>query len=227
MKLPIVIGKNSLGENYVIDTKNLPHLFISYQEDLQMTTIFSSILRSLLENQQSLQLGLSFASKLTKELLPFIDESKIAIKFFHSNDTDIEMKTIDQFIKALASELKKRKLLKKRRSAIGLQPLLVFIDDIFEVIRSANKKTALKFIELLGLGGEHSIHIIAASSGIYKPLLNQLIRLNPALIAKLGKANHLADFDKPLAAELVMNPDGLIFFKERNEQTFTRLFPLL
>ena len=93
------------------------------------------------------------------------------------------------------------------------------------MIRSANKKTALEFIELLGFGGEHSIHIIAASSGIYKPLLNQLIRLNPALIAKLGKANQLADFDKPLAAELVMNPDGLIFFKERNEQVFTRLFP--
>ena len=120
MKLPIVIGKDSLGENYVVDSKNLPHLFISYQEELQMTTIFSSILRNLLENQQSLQLGLSFGSKLTKELLPFIDESKIAIKFFHSNDTDVEMKTIDQFIKALAIELKKRKQLKKKRSIVQL-----------------------------------------------------------------------------------------------------------
>lgn len=107
-----------------------------------------------------------------------------------------------------------------------LEPLVAFIDDIFEVIRSSNKKTALAFIELLALGSQQSIHFIAASSGIYKPLLNQLIHLNPGLIQRLNKANPKANFDKPLSPELVMNPDGLIFFKERNEYVFTRLYPL-
>jgi hypothetical protein len=225
MKLPIAIGKNSLGEKHLVDVITLPHLFISYEEDLQLESIFSSILGHLRANQLSLQLALSFGSKLSEMLLPFVEDNKIRAKFFHSDAPDVPIKTIHQFINTLTVELKKRKQLKKKRASIILEPLVAFIDDIFEVIRSPNKKTAFAFIELLALGSQQSIHFIAASSGIYKPLLNQLIHLNPGLIQRLNKANQEANFYKPLAAELVMNPDGLIFFKERNEYVFTRLYP--
>lgn len=225
MKLPIVVGRNSLGENHTIDLTILPHLFISYQEDFHLRTFFSNTLKSLLDNHHSLQLALSLGSKISKELLPLIDRNKIVIQFVHSNTTDDQITNIDQFIKHLTVELKNRRQSKKKKPSRTFQPLVVFIDDIFEVIRSPNRKTALEFIQLLATGAEQSIYFVAGFSGIYKPLLNQLIHLHPATISKFNKSNEQSNLFKPLAAELVINPDGLIFFTGRDEHVFTRLFP--
>ena len=106
----------------------------------------------------------------------------------------------------------------------SIEPMIVIIDDIFEVIMSPHRKTALAFIELLLEGPLHIMYFIAGSSGIYKNLLNQLINVSPAVKKRFQKANHTGNINEPLAAQLIINADGMVFFKERGEAEFVRLY---
>lgn len=166
MKLPLIIGNNSAGENYIIDLELLPHLFISYHEEQQLTSIFMQWAGDFIGSGQAAQLAISLGSKLAEMMLPLLDETKIILQFTHSQIGNSNVHSIDEFVSALITQLKTRKTLKRdkrKESAI-----IIFIDDIFQIIRSANKKTAFSFIDLLLNGPEQSIHIIAGASGIYK-----------------------------------------------------------
>lgn len=103
--------------------------------------------------------------------------------------------------------------------------MLVFIDDIFEVIMLTRKRTALSFIELLISAANVYMYFIMGSSGIYRNLLEQLINVTPSLEKKLNKTLQAQTIAQPLGAEMVMNPDGLIFFREKMEKLHRRLYP--
>jgi len=224
MQLPLVIGRNSAGNEYFINLAVLPNLFISYNEEIQLTGAFMGLIRDLMNSKQPVKLAVSFGRKLAESLLPIIDGEKIEIQFTHVDGEDNKINTIDEFISSLIILSKNRKRVNKKSTNRCNHAIIVVLDNIFEVIMSTHKKTALSFIELLVNGPEQSIYCIAGSSGIYKNLLNQIINVSPVLKRKLQKSKHLK-IDEPLAAELIINPDGLIFFKARNEKVFVRLFP--
>jgi hypothetical protein len=225
MELPIVVGKNSSGNDYIINLEALPNLFISYYEEEQLETIFNHLILDLINNKSPVQLAVSFSRKLSENLLPLIVDRKIEIQFVHSETKEV-INSIDEFISALFLELKNRRKIKNKRiQKLSDTIIVVFIDNIFEVIMSSHKKIGLAFIELLVNGPHRSIYFITGSSGIYKNLLDQLINLSPALKRKLQGSKHNLKIDEPLAAELIINPDGLIFFRERIKKDFVRLFP--
>lgn len=226
MEVPLTIGRNSSAEKYFIDLADLPNLFISYHEEEQLTSIFKSLITDLLKIEPPVQLAISFGRKLAKNLEPLIYDTKIRLMFTHSDPEDNKINTIDEFISSLQLQLKDRRRLKAKTKNKNQNPyLLVFIDNIFEVIMSSRKKTGMAFIEVLMNGPSESIHCIAGASGIYKNLISQLIHISPALKRKLNGSNQTLKIDEPLAAELIINPDGLIFFRNRNENMFIRLFP--
>ena len=90
----------------------------------------------------------------------------------------------------------------------------------------ANRKSALSFIELLVNGPEHKIHFITGSSGMYKNLLDQLITMSPAVKKKMAASKQRGNINEPLAAQLIINPDGLVFFKSLGEREFVKLYAL-
>ena len=225
--IPLAIGKQSSGEAFIINICALPNLFITYSNDFQLQGIFISFIQRLHQQDPALQFALSLSSLLAEQVKPCVQTDAIFIEFLHNDATGGKINSVEEFITALRSEMKKRQALLRKKAdySLRLPSLIVFIDDIFEVLKSKHKKTVLAFIELLTGAVNCNMYFILGSSGIYRNLLNQVINLNPALQEKLQRPGNTAQITQPLGAELVINPDGLLFFREKGRQIHTRLYP--
>ena len=225
--IPIQLGRQSSGEGFIVNLVALPNLFITHSNEGQLPELFSALLAGTYANDRGLQFALSLGSRMAATLQPLLPKENILLEFTHKGEEKSLIPTIDAFINALVQEFKRRKVLLRieKTTAAGIAPVLVFIDDIFEVIMSLQKKTALLFIELLIMGAAVQLHFILGSSGIYRNLLNQITNMNLSLQRKLKKPVQALSYNQPLGAELVMNPDGLLFYRERDEKIHQRLYP--
>ena len=224
----LTIGRQSSGEEVIVNLADLPNLFISYSNEVQLPEIFSSLIKTICLSHSTTQFALSFGSKLARLLHPLLPKEMLLLHFTHGIYDAAKINSMEEFIGALMLEFKRRKILVKnsKRTTASYPGLVVFIDDIFEVIMSPQKKTSLSFIELLITGSIVKIYFIMGSAGIYRNILNQLINVTPALQHKLKKSIQAYSVNQPLGAELVMNPDGLLFFRERDEKIHRRLYPV-
>ena len=120
MLIPLVIGRNSSGEPYVIDLSLLPNLFISFYEEEQLLEMLTGMLNEIASyhynefsnSGNSIKLALSFSRRLSEKLIP-LDGLAVDIAFIHSDDGSNTIRTIDDFITELSMLLKKRKALQK------------------------------------------------------------------------------------------------------------------
>ena len=226
--ISLTIGRQSSGEECIVNLSDLPNLFISYSNEVQLPEIFSSLIKTISTSHPDLQFALSFGSRLTTLLQPLVEKETLLLQFTHADYDPAKIKTMEEFIGALMLEFKRRKILVKnlKRSTLSYPSLVVFIEDIFGVIMSPQKKTSLSFIELLITGATVSIYFILGSAGIYRNILSQLINVTPALQQKLKKSVQAYNINQPMGAELVMNPDGLLFYREKNEKIYRRLYPV-
>lgn len=224
--IPLVIGKQSSGEEFIIDLERLPHLFISHSNDKQLQNIFIQLIGNIVQNEIELHLSLSLSRRMTLLIKPLVPIESLFMEFNHNDFEDGKINSIDEFVSSLIIEKKNRAtLIKKSKIPMAMFPaIIIFIDNIFEIIMAQQKKTALSFIELLLTGAPVKMYFIMGSSGIYRPLLDQLINVSPVLKKKLKKSFQDQLITQPLGAELVINPDGLLFFRERNEKIYTRLY---
>ena len=224
--IPLVIGKQSSGEEFIIDLERLPHLFISHSNDKQLQNIFIQLIGNIVQNEIELHLSLSLSRRMTLLIKPLVPIESLFMEFNHNDFEDGKINSIDEFVSSLIIEKKNRAtLIKKSKIPMAMFPaIIIFIDNIFEIIMAQQKKTALSFIELLLTGAPVKMYFIMGSSGIYRPLLDQLINVSPVLKKKLKKSFQEQLITQPLGAELVINPDGLLFFRERNEKIYTRLY---
>ena len=226
--ISLTIGRQSSGEECIVNLSDLPNLFISYSNDVQLPEIFSSLIKTISTSHPDLQFALSFGSRLTTLLQPLVRNETLLLQFTHVDYDPAKINTMEEFIGAIMLEFKRRNILVKnsKRTTVSYPSLVVFIDDIFGVIMSPKKKTSLSFIELLITGSIVNIYFILGSAGIYRNILNQLINVTPALQLKLKKSMQAYNINQPMGAELVMNPDGLLFYRERNEKIYRRLYPV-
>jgi len=229
LKIPLVIGRQSSGEAYIVNLAQLPNLFISYSNDAQLPDIFLQFIHQLMQHETTIQLSLSLSSRLAEQVKPPVKNESLFIHFSHADYEEGQINSIDAFIAVLMEEMKTRKTIFKKSTASGylLPAMLVFIDNIFEVIMASQRKTAFSFIELLMTAAPVNMFFIMGSSGIYRNLLEQLMMVTPALKKKMKKSVLSQQIVQPLGAELVMNPDGLLFFRERNEKIHRRLYPFI
>ena len=129
-----------------------------------------------------MQFALSFGSRLATLLQSLVRNETLLLQFTHADYDSAKINTMEEFIGAIMLEFKRRNILVKnsKRSTASYPSLVVFIDDIFEVIMSPQKKSSLSFIELLITGSIVNIYFILGSAGIYRNILNQLINVTPA-----------------------------------------------
>lgn len=217
----------STGEVFSINLCKLPHIFFSHSSEHQLTNILNSFIKQVLKNELRVFLSLSLGSISAKQINVKLPVDSLFMKFTHTGDEHAVIRNIDEFIINLTEEMKKRKDLLKKRSVLpAYTAMVVFIDDIFEVLRSPNRKTTSGFIKLLLQGASHGMYFIIGSSGIYLSLLQQLI--NASSVSKPTQTGVLSRQPtlQHLGAEMVMNPDGLIFFREGGESVYIRLYPV-
>lgn len=203
----------------------LPNLFVSYSDDENLPTIFQLFLRQLSDDNKGIILALSFGSVVSKQLEAFTEQASIFIAYNHNGDEKSEVRNIDEFIQQLLVEMNDRKALLKKKRLILFPSMVVLIDDIFEVLRSHNRKTINTFITLLRKGSFTKMYFVIGSSGIYRNLLQQIIN-DVTGNSKNSKTNVSKIETHGLGAELVINFDGLIFYKETGEGSYRKFYPI-
>lgn len=209
---------------HTINLCALPNLFVSYSDDEDLPTIFQSFLQQLYDSFQGIRISLSFGSSLCKRLETSTKQTNLFIQYNHNADENAEVRNIDEFIQQLFAEMKNRTALLKKKTLPLLPPMVILMDDIFEVLRCHNRKTINAFITLLRKGALVKMFFIVASSGIYRNLLQQIINDTLPVPKKDNMKTAIKD-THGLGAEMVMNFDGLIFYKETAETSYRKYYP--
>jgi DNA segregation ATPase FtsK/SpoIIIE-like protein len=106
--------------------------------------------------------------------------------------------------------------------------LIIVIDELFHLVLTRKKQTGLYFLQLLIVGHEVNMHVIAASESTYRNLLIQLVHLHPSIEQQLTTKKLIGSrtIIKPLGAEMVITPYNLIFFKTIDMSIYERYFPI-
>ena len=233
MELPVIIGKESNNDIHQVDLKNLPHLFVSYSEKDHINLFFKDVVSTFIQkgSENKLQLACALSREMYLELKGFLDDVKLFTLFIRNETSDPVNGSKYLFMQQLMKELKRRQNLKQspgKSDVDKLYPLVVIIDDIFDIIITKRKYTGIYFLELLAAGKGLGIYFIAASIWTYRNLLSQLIKSK--LDTKKSITSSLAEKSlhtiQPLIAELIITPEDLYFFKLSNQINYTRYFPI-
>ena len=104
------------------------------------------------------------------------------------------------------------KLLKKRQTQKKLlqETLIILIDDIWQVMPGLNKMNSNWLKTILKEGAEWRIYFVIGSNFPYRNLLLQLMQPGSKKNSPVNE----------LGAEIIINPDQLLFFREMNELAF-------
>ena len=89
------------------------------------------------------------------------------------------------------------------------------IDDIWQLVPKLNKRSSSLLKELLLIGASQHIYLLIGSSLPYRNLLVPLMKPN---ILKGGPFNELG-------AEMIINTDDLIFYRQKNLLEFENYYP--
>ena len=115
MLIPLIIGKNSNGENQLIDLANTPLLMISYCEEEQLSNIFSQL--------QSLSYPFKqndyYISSLRKYKIWKIDIQN-AITLFKDEPDKGKVKNRVKMMKLVNDEISKRERILKKKKIVYL-----------------------------------------------------------------------------------------------------------
>ena len=196
------IGKKSDGSIINQDLCTLPNLFVSYQSTQELNHFINQIISGNLIYQCLI---------ISKQNSP-ITTTAIKETYVYDNPeegTILNRNTI--FSNQYNSYLKAKK--KKQSSNINL----IIIDDIWQVVPKLKNNSAKQFRQLLNEGAAYGFHFIIGSSMPYRNLLLQLMTER--------KEENKSGVINQLGAEMIFNPDGLIFFRERNDINFNTFYP--
>ena len=228
LDLTLIIGKGSNNDLFEVDLMALPHLFVSYSETWQINLFLKDTVDTLTRHAGPGEL--QFACALSKEMYSglenYLGKVKLISVFIRNEALESARGSKYLFMQALMKEMKRRQRVKQ--SSGKLIPMIVIIDDIFEIIITKRKYTGTYFLELLAAGKALEIYFIAASVWTYRNLLSQLIKSK--LQVKKGIGNQVPEKGflsiQPLVAELIITPEDLYFFKMSNQADYTRYFPI-
>lgn len=201
-----------------VNISSLPHLFISYCEKEQLAVFLQHAIANL--TNHDIRFAMAASSQLYRQLqVPAQHIDHLYLKEIAGENVSSRY----VFIKSLMKELKRRKKTAAQQKT-SFAPLLVIVEDILDLIISEKKFTGIYLLQLLVEGPSVNIHFIASSVRTYAHLLRQL-----SGAASHPKFAHLFPQEKlpqQLAAELIINPEDLYFFKTGSEPVYRRLFEM-
>lgn len=231
MSLNFPIGNTSNNELVVKDVVSLPHLFVAYTDVTQLQSFLKQVTQQIQYWQQQGN-NVQLAVALNRSNSP-IDNNVLAeaVQTMLYNEAEAQMSNSkDAFVKWLYKEMTER--LKQRRKAKNMAVispyLVIVIDELFHLVLTRKKQTGLYFLQLLIVGHEVNMYVIAASESTYRNLLIQLVHLHPSIEQQLTTKKLIGSrtIIKPLGVEMVITPDNLIFFKTIDTPIYERYFPI-
>ncbi len=237
--MKIAIGRNSNSDVYYKDISSLPHLFISYSYPEQLIALYKRYIAAIMRSKNT-EVFLLFSAGTAGKLLPVSDFAQQPHVCIYNAEEGGNISTRKEFFYTLLTLSNKRFRILKKQGAVSfdaynamdkIKPMcrvIVFTDDTFSLLLPPNSTDAVSFVKLLLAGHNTGIHCIAASASGYKNLMNQLINLDVKINRHIRK--FIADKNihtlPPLAAEMIINAEDFIFFKNKELQDYIRLYNL-
>lgn len=208
MILPMVIGKNSAGEDVLLDVGVMPLLMISYCNEDQLGMIFKQLNRGdqtekhflMTNSRRFYQWGFRKNGFLT----------------FLRDMPSFDISSRAKFLRQVMQEINRRQQLIKSDHTIIFNQRFLFIDDIWDVITSKPKKNALDLMMIMLYGPEVGIRTIFASIMSYMNLLQQLVHLHPQLSVELQKRYGTPEprLIGEVGHELIFSMEDFVYYKK-------------
>lgn len=215
--IPFLIGKNSNGEDKLIDLFSTSLLMISYSQDEQLIKILKKLFD--LNNESFLSKYLITTSRILEEIEINNETDKIFLR-------DAPEKSLAKFLNEINKQIAKRYKEIDKEKRDEFKRIVLIIDDIWSLVISKPRSNVLLFINILLKGSAVGVNTIIFSGISYRNLLPQLIEINPEIKAELQKKYGILE-PKTLniiGTELIFTPDDLVFLRKKGEMEVERYF---
>ncbi len=205
----IPLGNKSNGEVLVVDLVFLSNLFLSYFSNKQFLKFYSQIINSYN--------GVNYLLICKSENV-FNNKGFTNIEtYIYDNPANGSITNRKELLKGINRSLVR---LRKQGKKMSITQLIV-IDDIFILASKLDQIGMRQFKNLLNYGSTAGIYFIIGSVLPYRNLLKQLM-VDQSTESKI-KNNPTNE----LGAEIIFNPDGLIFYREKNIFEYKSLYPII
>lgn len=222
IELLFPIGKQSNGTDYHINLLGGSHVFISYSEGYQLNDFIKRLLQLRIESNKTIfQLFIATTKRRMQEI-EVHDFS--AFYFFRDEPLEGFVQSKAHFILHLNKEINKRQKLPEKNN---LPPVIVIIDDVWDIIRSTRKSTGLNFLHLLLAGPSVGLFCIIASFLSYRNLFTQLLAIHPQILIDLKKQRLFSDELTSITAlgtEIIFTPEDFVYLKKQNSMELEKLY---
>ena len=235
MKIPLIIGKNSNGEDQSIDLVKVPLLMVSYCEETQINEIFHRI-----QDLQYPNKPFNYLITNTRRLSEWKIGLEEAYVFLRDEPNMGNVKSRVSLLQMINQEIQRRQRLLAQYNMVNfnryvslnlwnqqkLNYCFLLIDDIWDIVTAKPKSIVLSLINIFINGPAMGIHAVFSSSISYRNLLDQLVTINPKIRLQLQKKYGIPEPKKInlLGSELIFTPDELIFYKPYGTMNMERLF---
>ena len=235
MLIPLIIGKNSYGENQSIDLVNVPLLMISYCEEDQLKNIFSQLAYLTYPFKQN-----DFYIVLLRKYNAWKINMQDSYTLFKDEPDKGNVRNRVKMMKLLNDEISKRERIIKNKKIADFKKYYALntwqkeklayqffiVDDIWDLIISKPKSLGLSLMRIILYGPQVGIHTIFTSSLSYRNLLEQLIRINPTITKELQKKYGIPEPQKinSLGSELILTAENLVFYKKAGSMVMEKMF---
>ena len=199
MKIPVVIGKNSSGEDKFIDLDHIHVLFVSYLHSKQLNEIIKQV--TGYENSTYF-----ISQNCDKELQLNKEKCSLYIK---DEPTLGNLYNRKEIFKQILKEIKRERSSTVKKKSNTIQFRFLVVDNIWDIISSKHKQLALDLMLIIIYGALIGYRIIIGSTLSYRNLLEQIITMHPILIKELEN-----QFKSPIPKRIDEICDELIFTAE-------------
>lgn len=217
----LAAGKQSDGSLHDVDLTTEANLFVSWSREEQIDEVLQFWILRLTEVQQLPELVISVTRKRAA-ILP-LQRFTFSWQFIrYEEEATLQKTTIDGFVKDLFLKYKKRQKQRELYSTKNIlqKPIIILIDNIFQLLNYRRKQTGDKLLMLLSDGRYYGMHFIIGSPVSYRNLMVQIQ-------ASAAKVNTNDPQRLRPGAELVLTDDNLYFYRSSSEMNYTRLFPVI
>ena len=199
------LGYNSDGKKIDKSILMVSHLFVSYTSQPQIRDFLQ---RLSINNDNADTQWLEICRQENRLSVP---EGTYIDSYVYDNPSGGSILSKEKLF-AIPNRLLNKKRNQKNRSN---NSLIILIDDIWQVMPGLNKTNSNRLKTILMDGAEQQIYFVIGSNFPYRNLLLQLMQPGSKKNSPVNE----------LGAEIIINPDKLLFFREKNELAFEIFYP--
>ena len=199
MKIPVVIGKNSSGEDKFIDLDQIHVLFVSYLHGKQLHEVIHQV-TSFENNTYFISQNCARELQLNKDMCSLYIKDEPSLGNMYNRK---------EVLKHILKEIKQKRSSAAKRKTFPPKIRFLIVDNIWDIIISKQKQLALDLMLIIIYGASIGYRIIIGSTLSYRNLLEQVIAMHPVLIKELEN-----QFKSPIPKRIDEICDELIFTAE-------------